>query len=329
MRTPKALLAATLALAGVSTVFTGSASAATGCTWTRGTLPLPAGSTTGSVSGAANGGWFVGGGSTTDGVRWHGGVAENLGTAFGKQTDLNDINSSGVAVGSTIANSSYDGAVVYRGGQYEKLPVPQGLRMARAKAVNDAGDIVGMASGIGDAFDLLLWPASAPGTVQVINPDPAVYSYVSPVDIDEQGRILIRAQGSELAYFLREADGSLTKLALKTDYVNAFRGGRISGEISEAGKWVSVEWDTTGQIVRRLDVRARETVVDSGTLTSGTYRTADKQYAVGVWDGSALTQTLLTDPDGDFAKPVLTDDGVIAVSYFYTGVIATFTRSCS
>ncbi|MEV6910382.1 hypothetical protein [Amycolatopsis sp. NPDC051071] len=329
MRTPKVLLAAALAFTGLSTGFTGTAAAADGCTWVRGTLPLPAGSTTGSVSGAANGGWFVGGGSTTDGIRWHNGVAENLGTAGGKQTDLNDVNSSGVAVGTTYANSFPDGGVVYRNGRYETLPVPPGLRMGRAKAINDTGDIVGMASGIGDSFDLMLWPASAPGTVQRINPDPAVYSYVSPVDIDEQGRILIRAEGSELAYFVREAGGSLTKLALKTDYVNAFRGGRISGEISENGKFVTVDWDTTGRIVRRLDVRARETAVDAGTLTTGTYRTADKQYAAGVWDGSTLTGTLLTDPDGDFAKPVITDDGVIAVSYYYTGVIATFTRTCA
>ncbi len=328
-RTPKLLLAAAVALTGLSTGITGTAAAADGCTWVRGSLPLPAGSTTGSVSGAANGGWFVGGGSTTDGIRWHNGVAENLGTAGGKQTDLNDVNSSGVAVGTTYANSYEDGGIVYRDGRYEKLPLPRGFRYGRAKAINDAGDIVGTASSFADNFDLMLWPASAPGTVQRINPDPAVYSSVSPVDIDEQGRILLRAEGHERAYFVREADGSLTKLALKTDDVTGFRGGRVSGEVYENGKAVTVEWDLTGRIVRRLDVSARQTSVDSGTLTTGTYRTTDRQYAVGVWDGSTLTQTLLTDPDGEFASPVITDDGVIAVSYYYTGVLATFTRTCS
>ncbi|MFD5245915.1 hypothetical protein ACFWIW_15280 [Amycolatopsis sp. NPDC058340] len=326
MRTTKILLAVTLVFTGLSA---GTASADTGCTWTPGTLPLPAGSTTGHVSGAANGGWFVGSGSTTDGVRWHDGTAEILGQAFGHQTMLRDINDSGESVGTTIVDSFENGAVVHRNGRYEQLPLPQGYRAGRAKAINDAGDIVGMASRFADTFDLMLWPASAPGSVQVINPDPAVYSYVSPVDIDEQGRILIRAEGQRLAYFVRETGGSLTELSLKTDRVDAFRGGRISGAIYENGKFVTVEWDTAGQIVRRLDVRAQESVVDSGTLTSGTYRTADKQYAVGVWENGALTHTLLTDPDGAFGRPVLTDDGVVAVSYDYTGVIATFTRSCS
>ncbi|UMP01465.1 hypothetical protein [Amycolatopsis sp. EV170708-02-1] len=325
-RTTKILLAVTLVFTGLST---GTASADAGCTWTPGTLPLPAGSTTGQVSGAANGGWFVGSGSTTDGVRWHHGTAEILGQAFGRQTILRDINDSGVSVGTTIVDSFENGAVVHRNGRYEQLPVPQGYRAGRAKAINDAGDIVGMASRFADTFDLMLWPASTPGVVRVINPDPAVYSYVSPVDIDEQGRILIRAEGQRLAYFVREAGGSLTELSLKTDRVDAFRGGRISGEIYENGKFVTVEWDTAGRIVRRLDVRARESVVDSGTLTSGTYRTADKRYAVGVWENGALTHTLLTDTDGAFGRPVLTDDGVVTVSYYYTGVIATFTRSCS
>lgn len=325
-RTQKAFLAATLALVPMVTVTSGTA-AARDCTWTQATLPLPAGETRGYVAAAANGGWFAGSGSSTA-IRWHNGVAEDLGRAFGQQTDLTDINSAGTAVGMTYANSFEDDAVVYRNGRFTALPLPPGRRSARALAVNDAGDVVGTALGIGDNFDLTIWPATAPGTVLTVNPDPTVYGYVSPVEIDEQGRILIRAESSQTDYFVRYPDGTMTKLALGTDYVDAFRNGRIAGEKYENEQFVTAEWDLTGTIVRRLDVPATEPVVDSGTRTAGTYRTPDRGYALGVWESGVLTHTLLTAPDsGDFSRPVITDDGVIATTIGST--VATFRRSCT
>ncbi|MBB5858274.1 hypothetical protein ACFQ05_21890 [Amycolatopsis umgeniensis] len=275
-------------------------------------LPLPAGETRGHVSTAANGGWVAGSGSSGGVIRWHNGAAENLGRANGQQTELTDINSSGTAVGMTYANSREDDAVVYRNGQFTTLPIPPGRRTARALAVNDAGDVVGTALGIGDSFDLTIWPAASPGTVLTINPDPAVYGYVSPVEIDEQGRILVRASSSETDFFVRYLDGTMTKLALGTDYVTAFRNGRIAGEKYENDRFVTPEWDLTGTIVRQLDVWATEPVVDSGTRTAGIYRTADDGYALGVWESGVLTHTLITSPDGGFGRPVITDDGVIA-----------------
>jgi hypothetical protein len=324
-RTQKAFLAATLALVPMLTVTSGTAAArdAGECTWTQATLPLPAGQTWGYVSAAANGGWFAGSGPSSA-IRWHNGVAEDLGRAFGQQTDLNDINSAGTAVGVTYANSFEDDAVVYRNGRFTALPIPPGRRTARALAVNDAGDIVGTALGIGDNFDLAIWPAAAPGTVLTINPDPTVYGYVSPVEIDEQGRILIRAESSQTDYFVRYPDGTMTKLALGTDYVDAFRNGRIAGDKYENDQFVTAEWDLTGTIVRLLDVRATEPVVDSGTRTAGTYRTADRGYALGVWESGVLTHTLVTGPD--FGRPVITDDGVIATTIGST--VATFRHSC-
>ena len=90
-----------------------------------------------------------------------------------------------------------------------------------------------------------------------------------------------------------------------------------------------MEWDLGGQVVRRPDVRATETVVDSGTLTAGTYRTADKAYALGVWDGGVLVDTLVGNQDGTFGRPVITDDGVVAVHDDSAGTITTFTRTWS
>ncbi len=314
-RTRKVFLAAVLALVPMVTVTSGTAVArnADDCTWTQATLPLPAGQTHGYVAAAANGGWSAGSGSS-GAIRWHNGVAENLGRANGQQTDLTDINSAGTAVGMTYANSREDDAVVYRNGQFTTLPIPPGHRTARALAINDAGDIVGTALGIGDTFVLTIWPAAAPDTVLTVNPDPAVYGSVSPVEIDEQGRILIRASAGETDFFVRYPDGTMTKLALGTEYVNAFRNGRIAGEKYENEQFATLEWDLTGTIVRRLDAWATEPTIDSGTRTAGTYRTADDDYALGVWESGVLKHTLVTSPDGGFGRPMITDDGVIATN---------------
>ncbi|WP_326837584.1 hypothetical protein VSH64_22295 [Amycolatopsis rhabdoformis] len=306
---------------------TSTAHAAEGCTWTQATLPLPDGQTTGYVSAAASGGWVSGSGSFSA-IRWHNGVAEDLGNAFGRQTELTDINSTGTAVGMTYENSFEHDAVVYRDGHFTALPLPPGRRSARALAVNDAGDIVGTALGIGDTFDLTIWPASAPGTVQVINPDPTVYGYVSPVEIDEQGRILISASTSRTDFFVRDPDGTMTKLTLGTPYVDGFRNGRIAGETYENGHYGTAEWDLTGKLVRRLDTWASQPAVDSGTRTAGIYRTADRGYALGVWESGALTATLATSPDnGAIGSPELTDDGIIATSIDTTPT--TFRHTCT
>ncbi|MER6666661.1 hypothetical protein ABT256_19115 [Amycolatopsis japonica] len=327
-RTQKALLAATVALAPIFTVASGTAGAHEpgDCTWAQTTLPLPAGHSQAYVSAAASSGWFAGSSSFGGAIRWHDGVAEDLGRAFGQQTELTDINSTGTAVGMTYANSREDDAVVYRNGQFTALPIPPGRRTARALAVNDAGDVVGTALGLGDTFDLTIWPAASPGTVLTINPDPTVYGYVSPVEIDEQGRILIRASSSETDFFVRYPDGTMTKLALGADYVTSFRNGRIAGEKYDNDHLVTAEWDLTGTIVRRLGVWATETVVDSGTRMAGIHRTADNGYALGVWESGVLTHNLVTSPVGGFGRPLITDDGVIAT---VGPALATFHHSCS
>ncbi|WP_370943892.1 hypothetical protein AB5J62_32920 [Amycolatopsis sp. cg5] len=326
----KAVLAAMLALVPMLTATAGTAAAreATSCTWTRGTLPPPAGDDRGYVSAAAYGGWFAGSASSAGAIRWHDGVAEVLGHAFGQQTELTDINSSGTAVGMTYKDSFEDNAVVYRDGRFSVLPRPPGRRSARALGVNDAGDIVGTALGLGDNFDLTIWPASAPGTVVTINPDPTVYGYVSPVDIDEQGRILIRAETSTPDFFVRYPDGTMTKIALGTDMVDSFRNGRIAGVKYENERLTTVEWDLTGAVVRELSTWANAPAVDSGTRTTGIYRTADRGYALGVWESGVLTDTLATVADfNDIDGPVIADDGMIAA--MVGTELATFRHSCS
>jgi hypothetical protein len=299
------------------------------CTWTQATLPLPAGLARGYVTAAANNGWVAGSGSTGGAIRWHNGVAEDLGRAFGLQVDLHDINSAGTAVGATYAgtDSFEHDAVVHRDGRFTALPVPPGRRTARALAINDAGDIVGTALGLGDTFALTIWPATAPGTVLTINPDPAAYGYVSPVEIDEQGRILIRAEGPQTDYFVRYPDGTMTKLALGTDYVSAFRNGRIAGEKYEDDHFKTVEWDLSGTVVRTLDAWAIEPVVDSGTRTAGTYLTADGGDALGVWESGTLTDTLaVSQSSGGLGGPAITDDGIVAAMIGTTPT--TFRYSC-
>jgi hypothetical protein len=295
---------------------TPSAATATDCTWDQVGLAVTGRTTDSSIHAAANGGWFAGDTDATGATRWHGHSPTYLGWAFGRQTMLSDVNSSGVTVGTTIVNSFEDGAVVYRGSRFESLPTLQGMRMPRAFAINDAGDIVGTANRLADMFNATLWPAASPGAVVEINPDPAVYSYVSPVDIDEQGRILLKADGvNGMDFFLRYPDGTMTKLSLPAvQYVDAFRNGRILGQHAKDGKLTTAEWDLSGQLVREYPFFIREAAIDSGSRVVGTHLTADRTYVLGLWENGELVHTFATSANGDLGWPSITDDGVVATS---------------
>ncbi|GHG48124.1 MULTISPECIES: hypothetical protein [Amycolatopsis] len=99
-----------------------------------------------------------------------------LGTAFGLDTELTDVNASGVAVGSYTEYGEFPlhHAVRYTGGHFERLPDPPGYTNTKALAINARGDILGAvgetaASGVNTT---VVWPADAPGTVEVLLPAP-------------------------------------------------------------------------------------------------------------------------------------------------------------
>lgn len=301
------------------------------CAWTMTVLPVPAGYSDAHVTAAAAGGWSVGymnGPSGTVNARWHGDQVEDLGRAFDKQTDLRDVNSAGVTVGQTYVNGDIADAVVYRDGQYEYLPRPPGARRVRAIGINDTGDIVGAATTFIDDVQTLLWPAASPGTVQLINPDAAHYDYAAPIDIDEQGRILIQASHfGSYEGFVRQTDGTFSKIQGLSLVLEGFRNGRAVGNDYVARKLVGMEWDAQGRVVHQLAQRTSGLRPDSGTGIAGIYRSGTEQH-LGVWQNGVLTDTLPGTPTEELSNPAaLTDDGVITANLTPEGAV-TYHRAC-
>jgi hypothetical protein len=107
------------------------------------------------------------------------------------------------------------------------------MRGVQAKAINDAGDIVGTANDEFTNVNVAFWPAASPGTVVVINPDPAQYYYAAPIDIDEQGRILLETEGGPASAIVRSADGTFSEIPPTAPSVGfwpeAFRNGCVAG----------------------------------------------------------------------------------------------------
>lgn len=321
----------TMILAAVVAVLPAAPAHATSCTWTMTPLPVPTGYTDSHVTAAAEGDWFVGymnGPAGTVSVRWHGGQVEDLGRAFDKQTDLRDVNSSGVAVGQTYENADIANAVVYRNGRFEYLPKPPGTNRVRAIGINNAGDIVGAASTFLDDVQTLLWPASNPGTVQLINPDVNHYNYAAPIDIDEQGRILIQASslGSYEGY-VRQTDGTFAKIQGRSVGLEGFRNGRAVGNDYVARRLVGMEWDAQGRVVHQLAERTWGLRPDSGTGIAGVYRSGTEQH-LAIWTNGTLTDTLPGTPTEELTNPAaLTDDGVLAATITPEGAVA-YRRTC-
>lgn len=321
------ILAAAVALLPVAP----AAAHAADCAWTMRTLPVPAGYTDTHVTAAAVDGWAVGymnGPAGTVAARWHGDQVEDLGRAFGEQTELRDVNSSGVAVGQTYVDGDIANAVVHRGGRFEYLPKPPGTTRVRAIGINDAGDIVGAATTFVDDVQTLLWPAAQPGTVRLINPDAGHYDYAAPIDIDEQGRILVQA-GALGSYegFVRQTDGTFSRIQGLSVVLEGFRNGRVVGSDYVARRRVGVEWDAQGRVVHHLAERTSGLRPDSGSGIAGIYRSGTESR-LGVWTNGVLTDTLPGTPTEELSNPAaLTDDGVLAATLTPEGAVA-YHRTC-
>ncbi|MET7425363.1 hypothetical protein [Dactylosporangium sp. NPDC005555] len=84
------------------------------------------------------------------------------------------VGAGGVLIGSTSLDADHDVGWRYENGQVTTLPAPAGALRVRPWSVNAAGDVTGwlQRSGTSDAQpvinDLLLWPASAPGTYRLL-----------------------------------------------------------------------------------------------------------------------------------------------------------------
>ena len=161
----------------------GSPKAPTSCTLER--LPVPDNAPMALTAGADPTGQYIVGRSYPkaggyQAVIWHDGKATLVMLPGDLEENLQDVNSTGTAVGWSYQDT---GSVpyVYRDGQVSQLP---GVKNGSALAINDAGAIVGDDA----AGAALLWPSATAEPTRL--PLPAGASAATANDIDEDGTVV-------------------------------------------------------------------------------------------------------------------------------------------
>ncbi|TDB79111.1 hypothetical protein [Micromonospora sp. KC721] len=151
-------------------------------------LPVPDGAPMALVTGADPTGRYLVGRSypkpgSYQAVIWHDGEARKVMLPGDLEESLQDVNSTGTAVGWSYAEGGKPGAgpvpYVYRDGRVSKLP---GVQRGNAYAINEAGAIVGD-DDTGNAA--LVWPSATTEPIRL--PLPAGASQGTARDIDEDG----------------------------------------------------------------------------------------------------------------------------------------------
>lgn len=260
----------------------GTAAAAEGCRWNVTVLPVPDGYRLESV-GSGDGAGAVAGtlseGSPSDplvGVVWDGDGVRVLGAAFGQSTRLADVNTSGVAVGSyadphVFGVPDLHHAVRYVDGGFERLPDPPGFTNTVAVAVNARGDFVGEAgeTAATGLYRPVVWRADTPGTAEVLA-SPRDGAFVSPVGIDDQGRVAATVFGGDTAGYVWSPGGGpvrLTPTAPDAEVVVGAVAGLVAG--SEYGNGGRL-WNPDGTVARALTGLDQPTALNSAGAVAGT-----------------------------------------------------------
>lgn len=165
-------------------------------------LPVPAGVGQSKVTGGDHSGrHLVGTGLRSDGgvvgLRWTDGRVSEVDTTALQpfaSVDLTDVSAAGVVGYRTIDTSSFrTEAFVLRGGKVTRLPGLRPTDETEARAINSRGDIIGVSkdfSGTTFTTHAVVWPAHRPGTVRELVADGPEPTWVSGVDIDDDGTAL-------------------------------------------------------------------------------------------------------------------------------------------
>ncbi|MGW3963875.1 hypothetical protein ACWED2_28945 [Amycolatopsis sp. NPDC005003] len=244
-----------------------AAEAAEGCQWAPTTLPVPDGYRLENL-GAGDGAGAIAAtvrsmspDGTLAGVVWRADGPHLLGTALGLPTELSDVNASGVAVGSYTDPREFgefplNHAVRYAGGGFERLPDPPGYTNTKAFAVNARGDILGAAgeTAANPVNATVVWPADAPGTVEVLLPSPA---WQVQAGIDDNGTVaaavLDWSTGGHLVGRVLPKGGPAIGMASPVpsgDVVpEVITTQRIAGYAGDAGAFL---WHLDGSVDRAL-----------------------------------------------------------------------------
>lgn len=326
-RTPYRRLALLAAAAGLVAVgLPAAASAApspagsvpaTACTWTAKQLPLLPGGSTGAVLGTDGGSTFSGWVFAEDGqhaVLWRSGKVVDLGTYADGGTRANDVNRSGVAVGSTDYVAAEFPQVWRADGSAHALPVAEGTTGASAVAVNDAGLAVGYRYAADGTVVGMLWNTT---TLTVVREYPGAFLD----DIGEDNRIVGTtwpASGASRAVKTRPNTAVLTPLRSPLagggsleHFGSATAGDHIVGGYvipNSSGATAPIIW--TGSSPRLLgsagpgqarDVNALGTVV-------GVASDPETGQHAAIWPAPAQSPTYLPDNGEAAAASAVSND---------------------
>ncbi|WP_327008058.1 hypothetical protein OHA72_12745 [Dactylosporangium sp. NBC_01737] len=132
----------------------------------------------------------------------------------------NEVNPSGVVIGSSSREPLSRERIgwVHRDGGTEHLRLPEQASWVEPRAINARGDIVGLAydgsttdvggiTALGPPMGAVLWPASPPGTVQMLS---GRGEYFEPGWITDDGSVAGSANGTPT---VRRPDGTFVRLA--------------------------------------------------------------------------------------------------------------------
>jgi hypothetical protein len=298
-----AALGASLALAVTTALPVTAAAAAPSaapCSWVVSDLPIPAGDIGGVVAVAGPNGYLAGQ-TRKPGqlvyLVWHNReVAEMPPPPNGTSLQFSAVSGSGEVVGYQYGNGVSAG-FRYHDGVYQTLPSPAGVR-ATATAINESGDIVGY---IGDGavpYEVILWPANAPGTYRIIAAGRAM-------GIDDAGRVVTEPG------LVWSPDGSTRQLAGYGDLViQRYQGGRIIGRSWAAGEQL-IAWDVTTGAVLGMTPGNTAMGINAHGLLAAWYFNNDGSNTLGIW----RNRTFTGDADPAIRVYAVTDDDQLAGSH--------------
>ncbi|MEV7553935.1 hypothetical protein AB0N89_30325 [Amycolatopsis sp. NPDC089917] len=245
MKRTSLVLAATVT-AGLLSAGTASASG-----WTMSYLPLPpGGSGTARVAGTNGAGGYSG---TADGslVTWAGGTFADHGVPAGyTRVEAADENASGSVLGSAVyysAGSHYPGkhAFVFENGGFQFLGKVPGYYNSQALGTNDRGDVVGTVfNDIRSGSTAAFWPSGDREHPVKLDVPPLL----SPVDIDQDGTILLNEQFGGTWLW---KDGVLRQLVLPEGVREsrgiAIRNGKVLAS-TQLGDRLWTAYDTSQEV---------------------------------------------------------------------------------
>ncbi|BCB78821.1 hypothetical protein GCM10022251_80690 [Phytohabitans flavus] len=188
---------------------------------------------------------------------------------------LVDVNSAGVVIGNA---RDEDGFLRhpwrYHAGKATLLPLIDEADQVTVEGINSRGDIVGIGRTPANTTYGLLWPASRPGTVRVLD-TPA--DLVDLAGITDDGTVVGVSGFSEPTSWLRTPGGVVRTLAGPDNATGALAsavGGHWAvGQIFQGGVLVGLRWDLRTGRVKVLDPGLESAPTDvnaSGVVLAGT-----------------------------------------------------------